>query len=399
MRIMEYNFWFFYLTGIAVAFLSLFTKQKKALQIIMVVCAFIVLSSCVPSLYNWSDLNNYQVSFNSQTEFYPIKLANDWAYYNSMYICKLLGMTYMEAKAVLLLLSLIFILAAISKFTQRGVGFVFLFFMQHLIFNQAMILRNSIGFSVLLLGIDGLIKPENKHGGWKFALFTILGAQFHSMLYLYLPLVVVTWKWENLKKYRKLLTAALILGVLGLIVSIRTGALVTMMATFMGNLIGSEKYINYAVALGRYAWLSVLLIWGATVINAWYVGRWVKGDITTSLKSTKIIDGLLINTEESVTINKWLERMQLILLLCSVYISLAILTLHQSRFLKYMTIVNFIYMEMMYEYTPDRNKRRYIFLSTLVLTLLWLYFDMNIYGGYSTEILTDYVVNGRWFWK
>lgn len=396
---MEYNFWLFYLTGMAVAFLSLFTKQKKALQIITLVCAFIVLSSCVPSHIMWNDLNNYEVNFNSLVEFYPIKLANDWAYYNSMYICKLLGMSYMEAKSVLLLISLILILIAVGKFTQRGVGFVFLFFMLHLIFNQALILRNSIGFSVLLLGIDGLIKPETKHGGWRFVLFTILGAQFHSMIYLYLPLIVVTWKWENLKKYRKLLTAALIFGVLGLIASIRDNELVSIMATFIGNLIGSEKYIHYAVALGRYAWLSVLLIWGATVINAWYVGRWVKGDISISSKSTRIIDGLLINTEKSVTINKWLERMQLILLLCSVYIPLAILTLHQSRFLKYMTIVNFIYMAMMYEYTPDRNKRRYIFLSTLMLTLLWLYFDMNIYGGYSTEILTYYVVNGRWFWE
>lgn len=396
---MEYNFWLFYLTGMAVAFLSLFTKQKKALQIITLVCAFIVLSSCVPSHIMWNDLNNYEVNFNSLVEFYPIKLANDWAYYNSMYICKLLGMSYMEAKSVLLLISLIFILIAVGKFTQRGVGFVFLFFMLHLIFNQALILRNSIGFSVLLLGIDGLIKPETKHGGWRFVLFTILGAQFHSMIYLYLPLIVVTWKWENLKKYRKLLTAALIFGVLGLIASIRDNELVSIMATFIGNLIGSEKYIHYAVALGRYAWLSVLLIWGATVINAWYVGRWVKGDISISSKSIRIIDGLLINTEKSVTINKWLERMQLILLLCSVYIPLAILTLHQSRFLKYMTIVNFIYMAMMYEYTPDRNKRRYIFLSTLMLTLLWLYFDMNIYGGYSTEILTYYVVNGRWFWE
>lgn len=383
----------------AVAFLSLFTKQKKALQIITLVCAFIVLSSCVPSHIMWNDLNNYEVNFNSLVEFYPIKLANDWAYYNSMYICKLLGMSYMEAKSVLLLISLILILIAVGKFTQRGVGFVFLFFMLHLIFNQALILRNSIGFSVLLLGIDGLIKPETKHGGWRFVLFTILGAQFHSMIYLYLPLIVVTWKWENLKKYRKLLTAALIFGVLGLIASIRDNELVSIMATFIGNLIGSEKYIHYAVALGRYAWLSVLLIWGATVINAWYVGRWVKGDISISSKSTRIIDGLLINTEKSVTINKWLERMQLILLLCSVYIPLAILTLHQSRFLKYMTIVNFIYMAMMYEYTPDRNRRRYIFLSTLMLTLLWLYFDMNIYGGYSTEILTYYVVNGRWFWE
>ena len=364
-----------------------------------IVCAFIVLSSCVPSHMLWNDLNNYEVNFNSLVEFYPIKLANDWAYYNSMYTCKLLGMSYMEAKSVLLLISLILILIAVEKFTQRGVGFVFLFFMLHLIFNQALILRNSIGFSVLLLGIDGLIKPETKHGGWRFVLFTILGAQFHSMIYLYLPLIVVTWKWENLKKYRKLFTAALIFGVLGLIASIRNNAIVSIMATFMGNLIGSEKYINYAVALGRYAWLSVLLIWGATVINARYVGRWVKDDISISSKSTRIIDGLLINTEKSVTINKWLERMQLILLLCSVYIPLAILTLHQSRFLKYMTIVNFIYMAMMYEYTPDRNKRRYIFLSTLVLTLLWLYFDMNIYGGYSTEILRDYVVNGRWFWK
>ncbi len=396
---MEYNFWLFYLTGMAVAFLSLFTKQKKALQIITLVCAFIVLSSCVPSHIMWNDLNNYEVNFNSLVEFYPIKLANDWAYYNSMYICKLLGMSYMEAKSVLLLISLILILIAVGKFTQRGVGFVFLFFMLHLIFNQALILRNSIGFSVLLLGIDGLIKPETKHGGWRFVLFTILGAQFHSMIYLYLPLIVVTWKWENLKKYRKLLTAALIFGVLGLIASIRDNELVSIMATFIGNLIGSEKYIHYAVALGRYAWLSVLLIWGATVINAWYVGRWVKGDISISSKSIRIIDGLLINTEKSVTINKWLERMQLILLLCSVYIPLAILTLHQSRFLKYMTIVNFIYMAMMYEYTPDRNKRRYIFLSTLMLTLLWLYFDMNIYGGYSTEILTYYVVNGRWFWE
>ena len=396
---MEYNFWLFYLTGMAAAFLSLFTKQKKALQIITFVCAFIVLSSCVPSHMLWNDLNNYEVNFNSLVEFYPIKLANDWAYYNSMYTCKLLGMSYMEAKSVLLLISLILILIAVEKFTQRGVGFVFLFFMLHLIFNQALILRNSIGFSVLLLGIDGLIKPETKHGGWRFVLFTILGAQFHSMIYLYLPLIVVTWKWENLKKYRKLFTAALIFGVLGLIASIRNNAIVSIMATFMGNLIGSEKYINYAVALGRYAWLSVLLIWGATVINARYVGRWVKDDISISSKSTRIIDGLLINTEKSVTINKWLERMQLILLLCSVYIPLAILTLHQSRFLKYMTIVNFIYMAMMYEYTPDRNKRRYIFLSTLVLTLLWLYFDMNIYGGYSTEILRDYVVNGRWFWK
>lgn len=396
---MEYNFWFFYLTGIAVAFLSIFTKQKKALQIITLVCAFIVLSSCVPSHMMWSDLNNYEVNFNSLVEFYPIKSANDWAYYNSMYICKLLGMSYMEAKAVLLLISLILILIAVGKFTQRGVGFVFLFFMLHLIFNQALILRNSIGFSVLLLGIDGLIKPETKHGGWRFVLFTILGAQFHSMIYLYLPLMVVTWKWENLKKYRKLLTTTLIFGVLGLIATIRNGALVSIMATFMGNLIGSEKYVNYAVALGRYAWLSVLLIWGATVINAWYVGRWVKDDISISFKSIRIIDGLLINTEESVTINKWLERMQIILLLCSVYIPLAILTLHQSRFLKYMTIVNFIYMAMMYEYTTDRNRRRYIFLSTLVLTLLWLYFDMNIYCGYSTEILTYYVVNGRWFWN
>lgn len=383
----------------AVAFLSLFTKQKKALQIITLVCAFMVLSSCVPSHIMWNDLNNYEVNFNSLVEFYPIKLANDWAYYNSMYICKLLGMSYMEAKSVLLLISLILILIAVGKFTQRGVGFVFLFFMLHLIFNQALILRNSIGFSVLLLGIDGLIKPETKHGGWRFVLFTILGAQFHSMIYLYLPLIVVTWKWENLKKYRKLLTAALIFGVLGLIASIRDNELVSIMATFIGNLIGSEKYIHYAVALGRYAWLSVLLIWGATVINAWYVGRWVKGDISISSKSIRIIDGLLINTEKSVTINKWLERMQLILLLCSVYIPLAILTLHQSRFLKYMTIVNFIYMAMMYEYTPDRNRRRYIFLSTLMLTLLWLYFDMNIYGGYSTEILTYYVVNGRWFWE
>ena len=396
---MEYNFWFFYLTGIAVAVLSIFTKQKKALQIITLVCAFIVLSSCVPSHMMWSDLNNYEVNFNSLVEFYPIKLANDWAYYNSMYICKLLGMSYMEAKSVLLLISLILILIAVGKFTQRGVGFVFLFFMLHLIFNQALILRNSIGFSVLLLGIDGLIKPETKHGGWRFVLFTILGAQFHSMIYLYLPLIVVTWKWENLKKYRKLLTVALIFGVIELIASIRDSALVSIMATFIGNLIGSEKYIHYAVALGQYAWLSVLLIWGATVINAWYVGRWVKGDISISSKSTRIIDGLLINTEKSVTINKWLERMQLILLLCSVYIPLAILTLHQSRFLKYMTIVNFIYMAMMYEYTPDRNRRRYIFLSTLMLTLLWLYFDMNIYGGYSTEILTYYVVNGRWFWN
>lgn len=398
---MEYNFWILYLLGITSAIVCLFTRQKAFLKFCAVVCIFLIISSAAPATSFWSDLNNYENSYNQMTGYSPIKLANDWVYYNLMYLFKSWGFSFMQAKALILLVSLLCVMYFVYRFTYKEISFVMLFFMLHLIFNYALILRNSIGFSVWLLGIDGIFKPEMKHGKLKYIVFTIIAAQFHSMIYLYIPLVLIAVRWNNIKKYRKVVNAILIIGIVGMIYLVRTGSAITLLATFVGDFLGSDKYSRYAVALGRYAWVSVLCIWAVTVGNVIFTGKWLNESACEGVlrKGYTIRQGVLIKEQGIWKIDQCLERMRLFLVASTFFVPLTIFALHLARYLKYISFVNIIYMAMLFESITDKKKKVYIFVSTCIITLLWLYFDIYIYGGYRTDILQEYIIKGKWFWK
>lgn len=398
---MEYNFWILYLLGITSAIVCLFTRQKAFLKFCAVVCIFLIISSAAPATSFWSDLNNYENSYNQMTGYSPIKLANDWAYYNLIYLCKLWGFSFMQAKAFVLLVSLLCVLYFVFQFTYKEITFVMLFFMLHLIFNYALILRNSIAFSVWLLGIDGIFKPEMKHGKLKYIVFTIIAAQFHSMIYLYIPLVLIAVRWNNIKKYRKVINAILIIGIVGMIYLVRTGNAITLLATFVGDFLGSDKYSRYAVALGRYAWVSVLCIWAVTVGNVIFTGKWLNESACEGVLRQRytIRQGVLIKEQAIWKIDQCLERMRLFLVASTFFVPLTIFALHLARYLKYISFVNIIYMAMLFENITDKKKKVYIFVSTCIITLLWLYFDIYIYGGYRTDILQKYMIKGKWFWN
>ena len=398
---MEYNFWILYLLGITSAIVCLFTRQKAFLKFCAVVCIFLIISSAAPATSFWSDLNNYENSYNQMTGYSPIKLANDWAYYNLIYLCKLWGFSFMQAKAFVLLVSLLCVLYFVFQFTYKEITFVMLFFMLHLIFNYALILRNSIAFSVWLLGIDGIFKPEMKHGKLKYIVFTIIAAQFHSMIYLYIPLVLIAVRWNNIKKYRKVINAILIIGIVGMIYLVRTGNAITLLATFVGDFLGSDKYSRYAVALGRYAWVSVLCIWAVTVGNVIFTGKWLNESACEGVLRQRytIRQGVLIKEQAIWKIDQCLERMRLFLVASTFFVPLTIFALHLARYLKYISFVNIIYMAMLFENITDKKKKVYIFVSTCIITLLWLYFDIYIYGGYRTDVLQKYMIKGKWFWN
>lgn len=398
---MEYNFWILYLLGITSAIVCLFTRQKAFFKFCAVVCIFLIISSAVPATSFWSDLNNYENSYNQMTGYSPIKLANDWAYYNLIYLCKLWGFSFMQAKAFALLVSLLCVMYFVFQFTYKEITFVMLFFMLHLIFNYALILRNSIAFSVWLLGIDGIFKPEMKHGKLKYIVFTIIAAQFHSMIYLYIPLVLIAVRWNNIKKYRKVINAILIIGIVGMIYLVRTGNAITLLATYVGDFLGSDKYSRYAVALGRYAWVSVLCIWAVTVGNVIFTGKWLNESACEGVLRQRytIRQGVLIKEQEIWKIDQCLERMRLFLVASTFFVPLTIFALHLARYLKYISFVNIIYMAMLFENITDKKKKVYIFVSTCIITLLWLYFDIYIYGGYRTDFLQEYIIKGKWFWN
>ena len=355
---MEYNFWILYLLGITSAIVCLFTRQKAFLKFCAVVCIFLIISSAAPATSFWSDLNNYENSYNQMTGYSPIKLANDWAYYNLIYLCKLWGFSFMQAKAFVLLVSLLCVLYFVFQFTYKEITFVMLFFMLHLIFNYALILRNSIAFSVWLLGIDGIFKPEMKHGKLKYIVFTIIAAQFHSMIYLYIPLVLIAVRWNNIKKYRKVINAILIIGIVGMIYLVRTGNAITLLATFVGDFLGSDKYSRYAVALGRYAWVSVLCIWAVTVGNVIFTGKWLNESACEGVLRQRytIRQGVLIKEQAIWKIDQCLERMRLFLVASTFFVPLTIFALHLARYLKYISFVNIIYMAMLFENITDKKK-------------------------------------------
>lgn len=116
---MEYNFWILYLLGITSAIVCLFTRQKAFFKFCAVVCIFLIISSAVPATSFWSDLNNYENSYNQMTGYSPIKLANDWAYYNLMYLFKSWGFSFMQAKAFVLLVSLLCVMYFVFQFTYK----------------------------------------------------------------------------------------------------------------------------------------------------------------------------------------------------------------------------------------------------------------------------------------
>jgi hypothetical protein len=230
----------------------------------------------------------------------------------------------------------------------------------------------------------------------------IIAAQFHSMIYLYLPLVFVAVNIDFLEKYRKPIILFLAILFLLLISDIRSGQLITYLANLAGGWLESEKYVSYATVRSRWAWLSVVLIWILTVVNSFVVSgvlrknrnAFVRREMKTSLSNFK-----LIRAEKTVDYSCACENLNKLILISSAYAPLSIFTLHMARLLKYISLINIIYMALAWDLMKNKKILRVcIFLSTMVITLLWLYFDMFIYKGYRPDLLDEFMVNGKWFW-
>lgn len=373
-----YNFWIIWWTGVVAAMLGPLVKQKKLMLGITFVTLFFMMSSAVPTNPLWTDLNNYEVSYYAQTIPLPIEPANDWAYYNLGFLCKNLGMTFMEFKAVLMLFVTFSLFRISIKYAGKGCFLMLLCFMLHMFMNYALILRNSVGFAVILFGFPGLFDQKIRHGRLKFCISVLIAAQFHAMCYLYLLLALPGMKIfskesearKNKEVYMFIIACISLWG----IILIRSGLVVSAMANIIGEIISSDKFSLYAVARGRFAWICVLLLWILTVGSSYLI-------LCRQKKESKGYHDLF--------------QFFLVIAVCSIYIPLCIFSLHLARFLKYASTLWILYMSIYYSKSKTKKERKLIVATTIVVTIGWVLYDMFVYGGYSPKILEQLFLSGK----
>ena len=399
---MAYNFWIIYILGILFILIGLKIKSKRFCLFIAMTLFFLVMSSAIPSRTMWNDLNNYEVSFNNLTGYVKIGFSNDWAYYNFMYFLKNIGMNFMGAKAVLMAIYILWLCIIYYKYPLNIQFFNFLFVMLCMTFQFSLILRNSIGFIILLPGIFCLIKDETKYGTLKFVFITLVAAQFHSSIYLYLLLALININFIKIKKYRKIILLLGIIVLLLFIMVIRYGFLISLIAQVLGNIIDSSKYINYAVVRSRFGWISVLLIWTFIITSSIVFTRKLdkNPDLVIKYNRRKLKICKIFVDKSIINVKSYGNKINRILLIGIFYAPLSMFSLHLYRILKYLSIIYFFYMSLLYfAFRSNKKMKLIIIWVTVLVVCLWMYFEMFIYGGYNPRVIDDFIINGHWFWK
>ena len=369
-----------------------------------IIAIFFVLSSCVVSHSMWNDLNNYEISYNGMNSFPEITLSNDWGFYALMYCLKSFELSFMEAKAVLMLLCLLLLYCGVEQYSENVVIFVLFFWSFCMSFQTTQILRNSIGFLVAFQGISVLLDDPKRRRILKFVLWILVGAQFHSSIYLFLPLVFVLVKPSFIKKYRKIIILTIFMIVISMIFLIRSGVLISGLAAVIGNILGSGKYVSYAIAKSRYGWLAVAVIWISIVVSTIYFTKRINysGQLKeTKLKAIHFTNGKLSRKIYYKNYNYYANHIMMLILVASIYVPMAIFSLHLYRYVHYLTIFYFIYMGLIYDTAKNNKSIKYqVLLHTGIIASFWLVFEIFIYSGtLGLESLSDYVVNGQWFWR
>lgn len=402
----SFNFWFFMITSLAACMFGMKSKNKGFFIMWSVVSVFILLSSIVPPTQHWTDLNNYEHSFASNDSYLPMSLANDWAYYNLMHLLKNMGLTFMEAKAVMMALIVALLYLFCARCSKNVIPFVFFFVLINLLFDLGFLIRYSIAFAVFSHALWYLIDDSEPHGLIKFVIVTILASQFHSALYVFLLFALLKIDFIKAKKYKKLWLALLVFFIAALIWAIRDGTLIEIIGKIVGGLLGSTKYITYTgTARTRYAWLSVLGIWGVTVVSSMYLTSIVNtsGRIQFCRPTKKrwtLNRGILQITTCDIDTRFYVNSLNRIILLSTVYMPLSIFTLHMHRILQYMHFIYLLLMGVLYTgVREDRWLRRAIFSVTFVVTAMWIWFNWNVYKTLSPEMISDILIDhGTWFW-
>ncbi len=400
---MAYNFWIIYSFGLLFSLLGIISKNKKICAVIALLTLFFTLSSAVPSSIFWMDLNNYENGYYGMTEYRNIAPANDWAYYNLMFFLKNAGLSFMEAKAVIVAIIIALLFWFCKRFPLDVQCYILFFVFLNMIFEVGFLLRNSLGFFCLLPGLSCLMDDSIRHRTLKYTVHVIIAAQFHSSIYIFLLLLFVNLDIARIKRYRKVLVLGIAVGTIALIIMIRNGILIQFAASVVSNLLGSEKYSAYtAEDRSRFGWLYVMGVWGITVANSIFLTKKVQTfeDIEVLVcRRVTVKNWILKVYNECEDVKMYANACNRLIALCIVYAPLCIFTLHMHRFLQYMSILNLFYMALLYKvFRKNTGLRIYIFGITLVITLLWLYFAMNVYGAFRPEMIHDYMINGRWFW-
>lgn len=395
---MEYNFWLFYIGGMAAAYIGLKSKKKYFCMFLAYTAIFIVMSSAVPE----SDLIAYERKYLSMQSFMDATLSNDWAFYNLMYLLKTLGFSFMEAKAILMLLIVCLLYRFLCIFSPNVRLYTAFFFLYSMVFQTSFILRNGIGFMICLQGFRSLILKQ-KHRTSKYIIMVLVASQFHSSLYLLLFFALIEINLLTLKKYRKALIPTIAVSVLFIGLIVRYGTLVPTLAHIIANIIDSDKYIAYAIVRGRFAWISIALIWIVTVGVSIYftkaavkLGQW-KSDYFSVYEYDKK-KGVLINYFYNVDrSNQSLQMIKIIVLACFL-IPLTIFSLHLYRYLHYIAIIFIADMGLCYETSKKNKDKAECFVCSFIVMSAWLFFEIFIYG-IDLELLDSMMVQGTWFWK
>lgn len=390
---MQFNFGLMYITGIILCVIGIKVKNLRlVLSIAASVIVFLLMSSVVTGGAIYSDLSNYEMTYRNVSS--GMVVNTDKFYYLLMKLGAMMHLSFPEFKTLLMAVLLFLMIKTIKRYTSIVVFFLPFYMMDQMLLDT-MILRNFIGYVIVLYVLHYLME-DKKFSLIKFTIGVLLAAQFHSAMHVYLLLLLTKVDFALLKKLKKLFPFLIIT----VIIMLRQSTLLLGIMKLVGKILQNDKYERYAVQKTRYGWLPVLVIWSLTVLSCLYVNYHIqKKKEPMFLKEIRYRNRAISVKPREIEVKKISTIVSRINLIGCLLMPMTILILHFARINRNLSVLNIIYMAMSYEYmgTDKKMKRRIIFL-TFMITLGWFLFDNYVYGSLTWEHMSDWFLHGRWFW-
>lgn len=390
---MQFNFGVMYITGLILCVIGIKVKNlRMVISVAASVVVFLLMSSVVTGGTIYSDLTNYDMTYRNVSS--GMVIHTDKFYYLLMKLGVRMHLSFPEFKTLLMAVLLFLMIKTIKRYTSMVVFFLPFYMMDQMLLDT-MILRNFIGYVIVLYVLHYLME-DKKFSLIKFTIGVLLAAQFHSAMHVYLLLLLTKVDFALLKKLKKLFPFLIIT----VIIMLRQSTLLLGIMKLVGKILQNDKYERYAVQKTRYGWLPVLVIWSLTVLSCLYVNYHIqKKKEPMFLKEIRYRNRAISVKPREIEVKKISTIVSRINLIGCLLMPMTILILHFARINRNLSVLNIIYMAMSYEYmgTDKKMKRRIIFL-TFMITLGWFLFDNYVYGSLTWEHMNDWFLNGRWFW-
>lgn len=394
---MSYSFEFVF--GITIFFcitsiLSRTPKIKRITGIIALVGIFLIMSSVIVGKDSvFGDLYGLQNNYLSHA------VRNRSALYQGGFnriivLFNRLGYSFGQFKAFIVAFILFSYWFLMKKYTVN-IGYFALFYIVHMSIFDSCMLRNTVAFGLIVIGIGFLLSNSNKKIV-KYIVVVILASTIHSASIFYIVLIVPFISKVHIKKIEYLyFTVILIL----IVLFYTSSSFLSFLWDVGGVFFNTQRYAKYAVQGTHLGNMPVIFCWVLTIWNAKNICSAFENEyIVSTSYFQKVINNKLMLSYKETDIRGTIIYLKNILYASCLMIPLTVLSLHFARLIRNMTI---IYLIMSCIIIGSANNKK-IQLQTVAVNIItvsiWIWFDMSLYGAFDLNSLSQYMFNGEWFW-